>query len=90
LVAEKAHPTAFMDARTSSSPVRVPQGNGTNPEQLFAAGWSACFLCATQVVASRQKITLPADAAVDAEVDLSAQWAMLMKLLPASVSACPA
>ena len=45
-------------------------GNGTNPEQLFAAGWSACFLSAMQVVAGRQKITLPADAAVDAEVDL--------------------
>ena len=45
-------------------------GNGTNPEQLFAAGWSACLLSAMQVVAGRQKITLPADAAVDAEVDL--------------------
>jgi lipoyl-dependent peroxiredoxin len=45
-------------------------GNGTNPEQLFAAGWSACFLSAMQVVAGRQKITLPAEAAVDAEVDL--------------------
>ncbi|HXA21291.1 MAG TPA: organic hydroperoxide resistance protein [Acetobacteraceae bacterium] len=45
-------------------------GKGTNPEQLFAAGWSACFLSAMQVVAGRQKITLPADAAVDAEVDL--------------------
>jgi lipoyl-dependent peroxiredoxin len=45
-------------------------GTGTNPEQLFAAGWSACFLSAMQVVAGRQKITLPADTAVDAEVDL--------------------
>ena len=45
-------------------------GTGTNPEQLFAAGWSACFLSAMQVVAGRMKILLPPDAAVDAEVDL--------------------
>jgi Ohr subfamily peroxiredoxin len=45
-------------------------GNGTNPEQLFAAGWSACFLSSMQVVAGRMKIALPADAAIDAEVDL--------------------
>ncbi len=45
-------------------------GTGTNPEQLFAAGWSACFLSAMQVVAGRMKIALPADAAVDAEVGL--------------------
>jgi lipoyl-dependent peroxiredoxin len=45
-------------------------GTGTNPEQLFAAGWSACFLSAMQVVAGRMKIALPADTAVDAEVDL--------------------
>jgi lipoyl-dependent peroxiredoxin len=45
-------------------------GNGVNPEQLFAAGWSACFLSSMQVVAGRRKITLPTDAAVDAEVDL--------------------
>ena len=45
-------------------------GSGTNPEQLFAAGWSACFLSAMDVVAGRMKITLPADRAVDAEVDL--------------------
>jgi osmotically inducible protein OsmC len=45
-------------------------GAGTNPEQLFAAGWSACFIGAMQVVAGRMKVTLPADTAVDAEVDL--------------------
>jgi lipoyl-dependent peroxiredoxin len=43
---------------------------GTNPEQLFAAGWSACFISSMQVVAGRMKIALPADVAVDAEVDL--------------------
>jgi osmotically inducible protein OsmC len=47
-------------------------GNGTNPEQLFAVGWSACYLSAMKVVAGKQKIRLPADAAVDAEVDLCA------------------
>lgn len=47
-----------------------PGGDGTNPEQLFAAGWSACFIGAMQVVAMRQKITLPPGTAIDAEVDL--------------------
>lgn len=45
-------------------------GNGTNPEQLFAAGWSACFIGAMGLAAAQRKIRLPADAAVDAEVDL--------------------
>jgi osmotically inducible protein OsmC len=45
-------------------------GNGTNPEQLFAAGWSACFIGAMGRSAASQKITLPADLSVDAEVDL--------------------
>ena len=45
-------------------------GQGTNPEQLFAAGYSACFLGAMKAVATRQKVTLPADTAIDAEVDL--------------------
>ena len=43
---------------------------GTNPEQLFAAGWSACFLGAMRVAAAKMKTRLPADAAIDAEVDL--------------------
>jgi lipoyl-dependent peroxiredoxin len=46
-------------------------GNGTNPEQLFAAGWSACFEGAMAAVARKMKIALPADMAVDAELDLS-------------------
>lgn len=45
-------------------------GNGTNPEQLFAAGWSACFIGAMGLAAGKMKITLPADTAIDAEVDL--------------------
>jgi lipoyl-dependent peroxiredoxin len=45
-------------------------GNGTNPEQLFAAGWSACFIGAMQLAARKTKVTFSADAVVDAEVDL--------------------
>ena len=45
-------------------------GNGTNPEQLFAAGWSACFEGALAFVAGQRKIQLPAETAIDAEVDL--------------------
>ena len=48
----------------------APTGKGTNPEQLFASGYSACFLGAMKAVAARQKITLPADTSIDAEVDL--------------------
>ncbi|WP_424629482.1 organic hydroperoxide resistance protein [Bradyrhizobium sp. SYSU BS000235] len=45
-------------------------GSGTNPEQLFAAGWSACFIGAMGLAASQLKVALPSDLAVDAEVDL--------------------
>lgn len=45
-------------------------GTGTNPEQLFAAGWSACFLGAIRLAAGRKKIVLPPGLAIDAEVDL--------------------
>ncbi len=43
---------------------------GTNPEQLLAAGWSACFESAIGVAARKRKIALPAGLAIDAEVDL--------------------
>jgi lipoyl-dependent peroxiredoxin len=46
-------------------------GNGTNPEQLFAAGWSACFESSMDVAARKMGVTLPADLAIDAEVDLN-------------------
>ena len=46
------------------------KGGGTNPEQLFAAGYSACFIGAMKAVAAKQGITLPDDLSVDAEVDL--------------------
>ena len=45
-------------------------GSGTNPEQLFGAGWSACFIGAMGLAAAKMKISLPSDVAVDAEVDL--------------------
>jgi Ohr subfamily peroxiredoxin len=45
-------------------------GIGTNPEQLFAAGWSACFEGAIEIAARRKKIALPKMLAIDAEVDL--------------------
>lgn len=45
-------------------------GTGTNPEQLFAAGYSACFMGAMKHVAGMKKITVPADASIDASVDI--------------------
>jgi Ohr subfamily peroxiredoxin len=51
------------------SPPGAP-GTGTNPEQLFAAGWSACFIGALRHASHARKIDFPADAAVSAEVDL--------------------
>ena len=45
-------------------------GNGTNPEQLFAVGWSACFLSAIKLVASKMKVKLPTEVTIDPEVDL--------------------
>ncbi|MER8579646.1 organic hydroperoxide resistance protein [Mesorhizobium sp. M1423] len=46
-------------------------GEGTNPEQLFAAGWSACFEGAMAIAARKMQVTLPAETAIDAEVDLN-------------------
>lgn len=43
---------------------------GTNPEQLFAAGWSACFIGALGIAAAKSRIKLSPDTAIDAEVDL--------------------
>lgn len=45
-------------------------GNGTNPEQLLAVGWSGCFTSAIKLVASKMKVKLPPELAVDAEIDL--------------------
>ncbi|HEY5849181.1 MAG TPA: organic hydroperoxide resistance protein [Lysobacter sp.] len=45
-------------------------GDGTNPEQLFAAGYSACFIGALKVVAAREKIALPADSSIEGSVGI--------------------
>ncbi len=45
-------------------------GDGTNPEQLFAAGYSACFLGALKFVAGQQKVALPADTRVTGKVGI--------------------
>jgi Ohr subfamily peroxiredoxin len=45
-------------------------GIGTNPEQLFAAGWSACFESAILLVAQKKRVALPSGVIIDAEVDL--------------------
>ena len=45
-------------------------GGGVNPEQLFAAGYSACFIGAMKFVAGTQKIALPADTSIDATVGI--------------------
>ncbi|RWM27159.1 organic hydroperoxide resistance protein [Mesorhizobium sp.] len=46
-------------------------GSGTNPEQLFAAGWSACFEGAIAIAARKMNVALPAGSAIEAEVDLN-------------------
>jgi Ohr subfamily peroxiredoxin len=43
---------------------------GTNPEQLLGAGWSACYISAMKLAASKMKVQIPPDVAIDAEVDL--------------------
>lgn len=79
LYTAKAHTTGGREggaSRTSDGRLDVKltvpgaPGNGTNPEQLFAVGWSACFLSAVKVVAGKMKVKLPADVAIDPEVDL--------------------
>jgi lipoyl-dependent peroxiredoxin len=47
-------------------------GVGTNPEQLFAAGYSACFIGAIKFVAGREKITIPADTSIEGTVGIGA------------------
>jgi osmotically inducible protein OsmC len=79
LYTAKAHTTGGRDdgtSRTDDGRLQVTlsrpgtSGNGTNPEQLFAAGWSACFLSAIKLTAGKRKVALPAELAVDCEIDL--------------------
>ena len=60
----------LLDVRLDPPPAMGGKGTGTNPEQLFAAGYSACFVEALKAVASKQKIELPRDRSIDAEVDI--------------------
>lgn len=78
LYTAKTHTTGGRDGQSASSDERLNvklstpgTGNGTNPEQLFAAGWSACFIGAMNIAAHAKKIRLPQGTAVDAEVDLA-------------------
>lgn len=74
----KTHTTGGRDGSSRSSDGNLSihlsppgsNGPGTNPEQLFGAGWSACFLSAIGIAARGAKVRLPPDAAVDAEIDL--------------------
>lgn len=78
LYTAQTHTTGGRDGASRSSDGRLdvklsPPGSagvGTNPEQMFAAGWSACFIGAMGGAASNLKVKLPADVAVDTEVDL--------------------
>ena len=79
LYTAKTHTTGGRDGASRSSDGRLDvklsspgsKGAGTNPEQLFAAGWSACFEGAMGVAAHKLKVALPAGTAIDAEVDLN-------------------
>ncbi len=74
----KARTTGGRDGASRSSDGRLDiklstpgtPGSGTNPEQLFAAGWSACFEGAMAIAARTMKIALPPGLAIDAGVDL--------------------
>lgn len=78
LYTAKTHTTGDRDGGSSQSSdgilnlkFSVPgKGTGTNPEQLFAAGWSACFMGAMKIAAGKLKVRFPGDTTVDTEVDL--------------------
>jgi len=78
LFTAKVHTTGGREGASRSSDGRLdiklsPPGSaadGTNPEQLFAGGWSACFEGAMGLAARKMKVALPADTSIDAEVDL--------------------
>jgi Ohr subfamily peroxiredoxin len=78
LYTAKTHTTGGRDGASRTSDGRLDvklsapgaTGTGTNPEQLFAAGWSACFLSAIGLAAAQRKVALPGNRAIDAEVDL--------------------
>jgi osmotically inducible protein OsmC len=60
----------LLDVKLSVPKEMGGAGGGVNPEQLFAAGYSACFLGAMKYVAGLQKVALPADATINATVGI--------------------
>ena len=78
LYTARVHTTGGRDGNAKSDDGKLEvrltppamNGPGTNPEQLFAAGYSACYIGAMKAVAGKMKLQLPADLALDAEVDL--------------------
>lgn len=60
----------LLDVKLSVPKEMGGAGGGVNPEQLFAAGYSACFIGAMKFVAGTQKIALPADVSIDATVGI--------------------
>ena len=60
----------LLDVKLSLPKAMGGAGNATNPEQLFAAGYSACFMGALKHVAGAKKINMPAGSSVDASVDI--------------------
>ena len=78
LYTARAHTTGGRDGTSRTDDGRLDvtlsapgtSGTGTNPEQLFAAGYSACFIGALKAVGGKIGIAVPQDVSVDAEVDL--------------------
>lgn len=60
----------LLDVKLTKPKAMGGTGESTNPEQLFAAGYSACFLGALAHVAAMDKVALPADASIKAEVGI--------------------
>lgn len=59
----------MLDVKLAHPKEMGGNGQGTNPEQLFAAGYSSCFLGAMKFVAGQQKLSLPRETSIAAEVD---------------------
>ena len=80
LYTARAHTTGGRDGASRTEDGRLDvtlsspgtSGTGTNPEQLFAAGYSACFIGAMKFVGGRDKIALPADLSIEGNVGIGA------------------
>jgi osmotically inducible protein OsmC len=93
----RAGSSASDDGRLSVT-LSVPKsmggddGPGTNPEQLFAAGYSACFLGALKLVAGQKKVTIPADTGIQATLNIhipGLAHEQATALVQAAHSVCP-